>query len=52
VGKDLYGDLERIEARAKRKRQPGRSKLFSIFGKRRDEEDVEDEEGGDDEAKG
>jgi hypothetical protein len=42
-GKDLYGDLERIEARAKRKRQPGlSSKIFSIFGKK----DEDDEEGG------
>jgi hypothetical protein len=42
-GKDLYGDLERIEAR-KKKRQPGlSSKFFSIFGKK-DEDDEEEED--------
>ena len=40
--KDLYGDLERIEAR-KKKRQPGlSSKFFSIFAKK-EEEDGEDD---------
>jgi hypothetical protein len=44
AGKDLYGDLERIEARAKRKRHQGlSSRLFSVFG-RKDEEE-EDENG-------
>jgi hypothetical protein len=37
-GKDLYGDLERIEAR-KKKRQPGLSrKFFSMFGKKDDDD--------------
>lgn len=45
AGKDLYGDLERIEARSKRKRQPGfSSKFFSMFGKDEDEEDEDDKE--------
>lgn len=49
AGKDLYGDLARIEARTKRKRQSGISSRFaSIFGRKQvDEEGAEE----DDEAK-
>jgi hypothetical protein len=42
AGKDLYGDLEKIEAR-KKKKQPGLSRRFlSVFGKK-EEDDEEDE---------
>ncbi|MFH0816235.1 MAG: hypothetical protein V1934_05415 [Methanobacteriota archaeon] len=44
-GKDLYGDLERIEAR-KKKRQPGlSSRIFSIFGKKEEDDEEEDDPG-------
>jgi hypothetical protein len=42
--RDLYGDLEKIEARAKRKKQSGlSSRLRSVFGKGKEEEEEEEE---------